>query len=94
MVGEHTVLFLGAGEQLELCARATDRAIFARGALRAARWLAGQAAGPLRDADVLGLEHVTCTIFASASLRRQCEATLCGRISHGHGRLEAVEFPP
>ena len=40
VVGEHTVLYLGHGEQLHVSHRATDRDIFARGALRAARWLA------------------------------------------------------
>ena len=40
LVGEHTVLFAGAGEQLALTHRATDRAVFARGALTAALWLA------------------------------------------------------
>ncbi len=39
VVGEHSVLYLGEGEQLHLTHRATDRDIFARGALRAARWL-------------------------------------------------------
>jgi 4-hydroxy-tetrahydrodipicolinate reductase len=39
VVGEHTVLYLGQGEQVHLSHRATDRDIFARGALRAARWL-------------------------------------------------------
>jgi 4-hydroxy-tetrahydrodipicolinate reductase len=39
VVGEHTVLYLGQGEQVHLTHRATDRDIFARGALRAARWL-------------------------------------------------------
>ncbi len=38
-VGEHTVMLLGSGERLELVHRATDRATFAAGALRAARWL-------------------------------------------------------
>jgi 4-hydroxy-tetrahydrodipicolinate reductase len=45
IVGEHSVLFAGAGEQLVLTHRATDRAIFARGALRAALWLMSQPAG-------------------------------------------------
>ena len=45
IVGEHTVLFSGPGEQLGLTHRATDRAIFARGALTAALWLAAQPAG-------------------------------------------------
>ena len=44
IVGEHTVLFAGPGEELRLSHRASDRAIFARGALRAAAWLAGAAA--------------------------------------------------
>ncbi|MFB9069408.1 4-hydroxy-tetrahydrodipicolinate reductase [Pseudofulvimonas gallinarii] len=45
IVGEHTVLLAVAGERLELGHRATDRAIFARGAVHAARWLAAQAPG-------------------------------------------------
>jgi 4-hydroxy-tetrahydrodipicolinate reductase len=43
--GEHTVMFSGRGETLSLTHRATDRLIFARGALQAARWLAGQRPG-------------------------------------------------
>ena len=39
VVGTHEVLYLGEGEQISLTHRATDRDIFARGALRAARWL-------------------------------------------------------
>lgn len=39
VVGEHTVMYLGPGEQVLLTHRATDRDIFVRGALRAARWL-------------------------------------------------------
>jgi 4-hydroxy-tetrahydrodipicolinate reductase len=45
IVGEHSALLATAGERLELSHRATDRAIFARGALAAAAWLAGQPAG-------------------------------------------------
>jgi len=45
LVGEHTVLFTGHGEQLALSHRATDRAIFARGALTAALWLVSQPPG-------------------------------------------------
>jgi 4-hydroxy-tetrahydrodipicolinate reductase len=45
IVGEHAVLFAGIGESLTLGHRATDRAIFARGALQAAAWLAPQAPG-------------------------------------------------
>lgn len=45
IVGEHMVMLAGAGERLELAHRATDRAVFARGALHAARWLAGRGPG-------------------------------------------------
>jgi 4-hydroxy-tetrahydrodipicolinate reductase len=45
LIGEHTVLFAGPGEQLTLTHRATERAIFARGALKAAAWLAAQPQG-------------------------------------------------
>jgi 4-hydroxy-tetrahydrodipicolinate reductase len=45
VVGEHEVWFLGKGERLHLGHVATDRAVFARGALRAGRWLASQAPG-------------------------------------------------
>jgi 4-hydroxy-tetrahydrodipicolinate reductase len=44
-VGEHTVLFSAPGETLSLAHRATDRRIFARGALHAARWLSQKPAG-------------------------------------------------
>jgi 4-hydroxy-tetrahydrodipicolinate reductase len=54
VVGEHSVLFAGAGEQLSLGHRATDRAIFARGALRAAAWLAGARPGRYAMRDVVG----------------------------------------
>lgn len=54
VAGEHTVLFLGDGERLELTHRASDRAVFARGALRAARWLAGRGPGLYSMADVIG----------------------------------------
>ena len=45
LVGEHEVLFAGMGESLSLRHRVTDRAIFARGALQAAVWLASQPSG-------------------------------------------------
>jgi len=54
-VGDHTVVFAGIGERLELTHRATDRRIYARGALQAARWLAGRPPGLYGMADVLGL---------------------------------------
>lgn len=45
VIGEHTIRFAGQGEYLELTHRATTRDLFARGALRAAHWLAGKPAG-------------------------------------------------
>ena len=54
IVGEHTVMFLAPEERLELTHRASDRATFAQGALRAARWAAGRAPGFYTMADVLG----------------------------------------
>jgi 4-hydroxy-tetrahydrodipicolinate reductase len=55
IVGEHTVLLAGQGEQLALTHRATDRMIFAHGALTAARWLAGQAPGAYTMRDLFQL---------------------------------------
>ena len=55
IVGEHTVTFAAAGERIELTHRATDRMIFARGALRAALWLIGRPAGLYGMQNVLGL---------------------------------------
>lgn len=54
VVGEHSVRFIGAEEEVEFSHRAADRKTFARGALRAARWVAGQAPGLYSMADVLG----------------------------------------
>jgi 4-hydroxy-tetrahydrodipicolinate reductase len=45
IVGEHEVWLMGRGERVELNHRATDRSIFARGAIEAAHWLAGRAPG-------------------------------------------------
>lgn len=59
LVGEHTVRFLASGEELSLGHRATDRAIFARGALRAAVWLAAQRPGQYTMRDVLGIKSVS-----------------------------------
>ena len=53
IVGEHTVLFAGAGERLELTHRAQSRLTFAHGALGAARWIAGKPAGAYSLADTL-----------------------------------------
>ncbi len=54
IVGEHTVLFAGAGEVLSLGHRATDRSIFAQGAVRAAAWLGARPAGRYAMRDVVG----------------------------------------
>jgi 4-hydroxy-tetrahydrodipicolinate reductase len=58
IVGEHTVFFAGLGERLELGHKASSRETFARGALRAARWLLPQPAGMYDMQDVLGLKRV------------------------------------
>jgi 4-hydroxy-tetrahydrodipicolinate reductase len=55
VVGEHSVLLAGEGEVIELAHRATDRAIFARGAVKAALWGRGKKPGLYSMADVLGL---------------------------------------
>jgi len=55
VVGEHTVTFVGPGERLELTHRAGSREIFARGALRAAEWVAGKPARLYSMQDVLGI---------------------------------------
>jgi 4-hydroxy-tetrahydrodipicolinate reductase len=57
VVGEHTVIFAGDDERLELTHRAGDRSIFARGALRAAKWGQGKAPGLYSMEDVLGLSE-------------------------------------
>jgi 4-hydroxy-tetrahydrodipicolinate reductase len=54
IVGEHTVLFSGPGEQLSLAHRASDREIFARGALTAALWLVSQPPGRYGMRDFIG----------------------------------------
>ncbi|HJL14053.1 MAG TPA: 4-hydroxy-tetrahydrodipicolinate reductase [Sandaracinaceae bacterium LLY-WYZ-13_1] len=55
VIGEHTLHLAGAGERLELTHRAQDRSIFARGAVRAARWVVGKHPARYDMADVLGL---------------------------------------
>ena len=57
IVGEHTVLFAGPGEELRLSHRAGDRAIFARGALQAALWLLGQPPGRYGMRDIIHADH-------------------------------------
>ena len=55
VVGEHSVILAGEGETIELSHKATDRSIFARGAVRAALWARGQKPGYYSMLDVLGL---------------------------------------
>jgi 4-hydroxy-tetrahydrodipicolinate reductase len=59
IVGEHTVLFAGPGEALSLTHRATDRGVFARGALAAALWLQLQPPGRYTMHDLLAQKTVT-----------------------------------
>ena len=56
IVGDHTLLFAGIGERVELTHKASSRATFAHGALRAAKWLQGRAPGLYDMRDVLGLK--------------------------------------
>jgi len=55
VVGDHTVLFAGIGERIELTHKASSRATFAEGAVRAACWVAGRPPGLYDMRDVLGL---------------------------------------
>ena len=55
IVGDHTVLFAGKGERIEITHRASDRSAFATGAIVAARWLDGKEPGLFDMQDVLGL---------------------------------------
>jgi 4-hydroxy-tetrahydrodipicolinate reductase len=56
IVGEHSVIFAGQGERVEVAVRSQSRATYALGALRAAKWLQGRAPGLYDMADVLGLK--------------------------------------
>ncbi|MXZ79889.1 MAG: 4-hydroxy-tetrahydrodipicolinate reductase [Gammaproteobacteria bacterium] len=56
IAGEHTVMFIGEKERIEITHRAIDRVIFARGAIRSAKWLAGRKPGLYAMKDVLELD--------------------------------------
>ena len=56
IVGEHTVIFAGSGERVEVTVRSQSRMTYAAGALRAAKWLQGRPAGFYDMGDVLGLK--------------------------------------
>jgi 4-hydroxy-tetrahydrodipicolinate reductase len=55
IVGDHTVMFAGTGERIEITHRASSRANFASGAMRAARWIVDRPPGLYSMQDVLGL---------------------------------------
>jgi 4-hydroxy-tetrahydrodipicolinate reductase len=58
VVGDHTVIFAGPAERIEVAHKADDRMIFARGAMRAALWARGRKPGLYSMADVLGLSDI------------------------------------
>ncbi len=55
IVGDHTVMFAGLGERVEITHKASSRLTFANGAMRAAKWVMGREAGLFDMQDVLGL---------------------------------------
>ena len=57
IIGEHTVLFAGLGERIELTHKASSRETFARGAIQAARWIFGRSPGLYEMRDVLGVRE-------------------------------------
>lgn len=59
VVGDHTVVFAGIGERVEITHKASSRATFAQGAVRAARFLADKKSGLFDMQDVLGLSKIT-----------------------------------
>jgi 4-hydroxy-tetrahydrodipicolinate reductase len=56
IVGDHTVMFCGTGERIEIVHKSSSRATYAQGALRAAHFVAGQPRGLFNMNDVLGLK--------------------------------------
>ncbi len=56
IVGEHTVMFATEGERIEITHKASSRMTFAKGAVRAARWVFGKESGRYDMQDVLGLD--------------------------------------
>lgn len=57
VIGDHTVIFAGPGERIELTHKASDRSIFARGAVRAAQWLREREPGFYSMHDVMKVNH-------------------------------------
>ncbi|MCY7304843.1 MAG: 4-hydroxy-tetrahydrodipicolinate reductase [Rhodoferax sp.] len=64
IVGDHTVLFAGTGERIEITHKSSSRATYAQGSLRAARFLAGRKDGLFDMFDVLGLGRADATSLA------------------------------
>lgn len=56
VIGDHTVMYAGIGERIELTHKASDRQVFARGAVRAAAWVVAQKPGLYDMQDMLGLK--------------------------------------
>jgi dihydrodipicolinate reductase len=65
VVGDHTVLFLGNGERIELVHRVTSRHAFASGAVAAAKWVVGQTRGTLRHAGRPGVGQGPMRAFSA-----------------------------
>ena len=89
VVGEHSVIFAGPAERVELVHRAEDRMIFARGALHAALWARGPEARPLFDGRRAGAEGLL-------ERRRRCARRSCIGIVRGwrgHGRRSKAPIP-
>ncbi|MBY0446370.1 MAG: 4-hydroxy-tetrahydrodipicolinate reductase, partial [Burkholderiales bacterium] len=55
VIGDHTVIFAGMGERIEISHKASNRTIYAQGSIRAARFLNSQKTGLFNMQDVLGL---------------------------------------
>ena len=85
VVGEHSVIFAGAGERIELHHKAASREIFAAGAVRAAQWTKGRAAGLYSMKSVLGFDGEGCAFVNFCS--RACSA------AHYSGRTYGRQKP-
>src|SRR5204863_269950 len=83
VVGDHTAHFLGLGERIEITHRATSRETFARGAVRAALWVAGREPGLYDMQDVLGFRRAV----EGAEDRAADAARSLARLRVGRGDL-------
>ena len=90
IVGDHTALFAGIGERVEITHKASSRATFAFGALRAARFLAGKTRGLYDMQDVLGPVGLTPT--ATTPERRDAEAQRTAQRKRQKRRLPRPEW--